>query len=122
MAQPTNKLLQYAQASGSPYDEEAYMQMPGGSSRVNILLNDRLSRQAAPVMQQYMTRDRGGSPPSGSDADMMMIYGPEDQVAYDQNGNPIRLDDPRHPSNQRQAPSRDAVMPYSPPSQYPQRR
>lgn len=120
MAQPTNKLLQYAQASGSPYDEEAYMQMPGGSS-VNALLNSRLSRQAAPVMQQYMTRDRGGSPPSGSDTDMMMIYGPEDQVAYDQDGNPIRLDDPRHPNNQASVPPMGGASQINQPSQYPQR-
>ncbi len=60
----------------------------------------------------------GQSRQQGSDTDMMAMYGPEDQVAYDQQGRPIPLADPRHPNNQQQAPN--ALLQYAP--MYPQRR
>jgi len=87
-----NKLMQLAQyaGGGSPYDEDAYMRMP-------------VARRGGPPQQQQQY-DGGGS-----DMDMMMIYGPEDQVAFDQQGRPIPLADPRHPRNQRSAPQINAV-------------
>lgn len=62
--------------------------------------------------------ERGGPmPPDGdeddSDMGMMMKYGPEEEVAYDQAGRPIPLADPRHPMNQQRAPMRPS---------YPQQR
>ena len=106
--------------AGSPYDEDTFMPMPNGP---NDWLNSRLSRRLPDSTMGYITGDDYGGPqayrpqgrfdagrtPSyvspgmsdgGSDMDMMMIYGPEDQVAFDAQGRPIRLDDPRHPSNQ----------------------
>lgn len=52
---------------------------------------------------EYAARLRGGGmqPDGGTDMEMMLLYGPEDQVAYDAQGRPIRLDDPLHPRNQR---------------------
>lgn len=41
-------------------------------------------------------------PDGGTDMEMMLLYGPEDQVVMDAQGRPIRLDDPRHPRNQQQ--------------------
>jgi hypothetical protein len=121
-------MIQMAQTGGSPYDEEAYM--PGGpppTSSVNRFLDNRLMQRypgAGRFVEDYEFdrriphMSRGAQPPPGSDSDMMMIYGPEDQVAYDQQGNPIRLDDPRHPRNQRQMPGLNPMLQPS----YPQRR
>lgn len=50
----------------------------------------------------------------GSDMDMLRMYGPEDQVAFDQRGQPIPLADPRHPRNQMQS--------FQPMPVYPQQR
>lgn len=90
-----SRLMQYMQmAQGSPYDEDSYMRMP-------------VARRGGPPAAQ------GGG---GSDMDMMMMYGPEDQVAYDPNGRPIPLADPRHPRNQqlRGAPQINQVPPFNP--------
>jgi hypothetical protein len=103
-----NALARYAQAGGSPYDEEDYMQMPGQSG-ANRFLNDRLGAKYGQNMRdflvnhRYLTGYENGSafgPQGGTDMDMMQIYGPEDQVAYDSIGRPIPLNDPRHPRNQ----------------------
>lgn len=131
MSQPVNRLLQYAQSTGgAPYDEDAYMPEPGqrGSPPMsnhgpNDWLNERLHKRLGSPdhLTQYMTGDdvfggRGYSVPnrynpdernsgtSWSDMDMMRMYGPEDQVAYDGAGRPIPLADPRHPRNQQAAP------------------
>ncbi len=68
----------------------------------------------------------------GSVMDMMMMYGPEDQVVFDPSGQPIPLADPRHPRNQRSAPQINQVPPFNPsipggsgnygPPGYPQQR
>lgn len=117
-----NKLLdhlQMAQSSGgSPYDESAYMQPGGNASPVNNFLNNRLMERTSPTMGGYMLQQMGprrgmppdvyGGPaggPAGGDADLMAIYGPPDQVAFDQSGAPIPLADPRHPRNQRGGPA-----------------
>ena len=119
MAQPINNLLRMAQTTGGePYDESQYMPMQGlDASPVNNFLNARMSQRVSPLMYQYMTRDRDGiEQPQvvGSDMDMMQMYGPEDQVAFDQQGNPIPLADPRHPRNQMQS--------FQPMPIYPQQR
>lgn len=128
MTQPLNKLLQMAQSTGgSPYDEDAYMPMPRGSAvGVNGFLANRLQGRMSPQMMEYLhggypgyagaqQPDLGMRPAplngGGTDMDMMMMYGPEDQVAFDNLGRPIPLNDPRHPRNQ---------MPTQP--SYPQRR
>jgi hypothetical protein len=75
-----NALMRTAQSTGgSPYDEDAYMRIPVPRRRKNALM------------------------PKEPETDMEMeeVYGTEDQVAYDQNGRPIPLADPRHPRNQR---------------------
>jgi len=134
--------LQMAQAGGSPYDEEAYMK---DAPSPNYWLDRRLSNRIGNgMMMEYMRgsdkgwgsdglgyvprnrsdaqdeRFNGGLQPGmiapGSDSDMMQIYGPEDQVAYDQAGRPIPLADPRHPNNSR---SQNFLMPAP---MYPQRR
>lgn len=105
--------------AGSPYDEDTFMPMPVDpqQSRMNTWLNQRLDRRmdATPgsgemhrMMSEripHMMTPPGYQPMQqngGTDMEMMMLYGPEDQVAYDAQGRPIRLDDPRHPGNQRQ--------------------
>lgn len=106
-----------AGGGGSPYDEDTFMPMPADprQSRMNTWLNQRLDRRldqtpGASEMHRMMSERiphmmtppgyQPGSSPGGSDMDMMMLYGPEDQVAYDQQGRPIPLSDPRHPRNQ----------------------
>jgi hypothetical protein len=114
------ELMRQAQSGGSPYDEDNYMEMSQPSS-ANEFLNSRLDKRIPPVMFDYMTggvkgmgsdgmgyaprsrfNDQGGGVPP-TDMNMMLIYGPEDQVAYDSIGRPIPLNDPRHPRNQQQS-------------------
>lgn len=110
-----NALARYAQAGGSPYDEEDYMQMPGQSS-VNQFLNRRLDARISPTMSDYLIERELPSPATmPTDMNMMRIYGPEDEVAYDSIGRPIPLNDPRHPRNQTPG---NALAPFG----YPQRR
>lgn len=109
--------------AGSPYDEDTFMPMPVDpqQSRANTWLNQRLDRRmdASQGMGEmhrmmseripHMMTQQGynptdptgrGAAPGGTDMDMMLLYGPEDQVVMDAQGRPIRLDDPRHPRNQ----------------------
>lgn len=137
MAQPLNNLLRYAQSTGgAPYDEEAYMPapgQPGSPGGANRFLANRLVNRLTPQMMEYIhggypgyagrnqpDLGMGGSPGNGhgSDMDMMRMYGPEDQVAFDQQGNPIPLADPRHPRNQQ----REQFAPSYGPPMYPQQR
>ena len=115
--------------AGSPYDEDTFMPMPNPNNWLNSRLERRLpsstmgyitgddyggpqayrppsrfDRRGGPGVDMPAPPNGGGqSAPDdyGSDMDMMMLYGPEDQVAYDAQGRPIRLDDPLHPRNQR---------------------
>lgn len=117
MAVPTNNLLRYAQTTveqGAPYDEDAFMPVPGNSAvGANRFLADRLKNRLTPQMMEYL---HGGYPgyagmaqpdlgmgrsAPGSDMDMMRMYGPEDLVAFDNAGRPIPLNHPRHPRNQQ---------------------
>lgn len=122
-----NALARYAQAGGSPYDDEDYMARPELSA-VNEFLNSRLDKRIPAVMFDYMTggvkgmgSDGLGYAPrsrfndiGGTDMDMMRMYGPEDQVAYDSIGRPIPLNDPKHPRNNQ--------LPFSMIPAYPQNR
>ena len=136
-----NALGRHAQAGGSPYDEEDYMRIPlprrepqmGGGTRpsdedlkamagmrgrfnVNDFLNERLRLRTSPAMQDYLIERELPSPSTmPTDMNMMRIYGPEDEVAYDSIGHPIPLNDPRHPRNQTPG---NALAPFG----YPQRR
>ena len=71
------------------------------------MISERVPHMLTPPGYDNQFRSSGGS-----DLDMMQMYGPEDQVAYDGQGRPIPLADPRHPRNQR--------MPTMP--AYPQQR
>jgi len=125
--------------AGSPYDEDTFMPMPldAQQSHMNTWLNRRLDSRLdrSPGMGEihrmmseripHMMTPPGYDPtnpsgqrglPSGSDMEMMMLYGPEDRVVYDASGRPIRLDDPRHPQNQQQ--NYNALRSYG----YPQNR
>lgn len=72
---------------------------------------------------------RGGY---GTDMDMLMMYGPEDQVEYDRQQRPIPLNDPRHSRFRGVAPGVNDIPAFNPsapggsggysPPGYPQRR
>lgn len=124
--------------AGSPYDEDTFMPMPTDpqQSRANTWLNrrldDRLDRSPGMGEMHRMMSERiphmmtppgynPGNPTGndgGSDMEMMLLYGPEDQVVMDAQGRPIRLDDPRHPRNQQQQQPYNALSRYG----YPQNR
>ena len=87
-----------------------------GRFNVNDFLNERLRLRTSPAMQDYLIERELPSPSTmPTDMNMMRIYGPEDEVAYDSIGRPIPLNDPRHPRNQTPG---NALAPFG----YPQRR
>ncbi len=121
--------------AGSPYDEDTFMPMPVDpqQSRANTWLNQRLDRRmdASQGMGEmhrmmseripHMMTQQGynptdptgrGAAPGGTDMDMMLLYGPEDQVVMDAKGLPIRLDDPRHPNNAKDALVKELMKSY----------
>lgn len=125
-----NKLMRMAQHDAEPsgYNDHA------DQSVLNTILNRRMEQrfpggpgmnallgvmsQRIPHMMTppgYENRLRGSAGPSGEggDMDMLMMYGPEDQVVFDQQGRPIPLNDPRHPRSQQS---------YQPVPAYPQQR
>lgn len=122
MADP-NRFKNYQQLA----DAGQSMPYPLNGGPANQFLNQRMMERMPQGMQSYMAhsiaqRERSGEIPleqsgghgGGSDMDMMMIYGPEDQVAFDERGQPIPLNDPRHPKNQMQAQPFQQQVPVAP--------
>jgi hypothetical protein len=137
-----NAFARTAQAGGSPYDEEDYMRMPPRplmNTKVGPQYEDAYIFPESYGMARYISRSDAVSPSNAflnrrltnriygeemvtpglrqpaTDTEMMEIYGPEDEVAYDSIGRPIPLNDPRHPRNQTPG---NALAPFG----YPQRR
>lgn len=125
-----NHLARYLQMAGA----EQPMPYPLDGGPANQFLNARMLNQMPQGMQSYMAnsiaqRERSrempqsqfGSPGGGSDMEMLMTYGPEDQVAFDNLGRPIPLADPRHPRNQQRSMPQGQEPPSVLPA-YPQSR
>lgn len=90
-----------------------------GKTPVNNFLDKRIMDVISPYDgSSGISVNQGpqAGPPSGSDSQMLDAYGPPDQVAYDGQGNPILLADPRHPMSQRRQQMPQNML------MYPQRR